>query len=475
MQTMEFTVHSDQIIRPWPRIEQYQNSTLRYTPPADFPAHWQRQNGRVKMIRVWVTLDEIWNIEDDTYNWNYRIGVDRLGEKRYYPYDWPNTRPSDTLFEDYLTSYCAMADEAMLNIRRFERETADGVLSYEKYEEVCEKVIEHCRDLCGNIAWIEVSNESEIGGFGGLTVEEYMSLYNAVCRAVNRLNARRGWSLKVGGTAMTGSYATRGLWHEYMKALAEDTCPDRRIDFYSFHSYNHDVDCLQQLYSIHKSDVAKYNLPDAPVFFDEYGTCAATGVLTDSLQNACETLTGMLRGADLPGMYVFPWCTFHNPNRQISYTQYVRLPDDTYAPTPNGQAVHMLFGMLENELRLECQRYIYDQETGKLLRREAAPFCSQPLFRARATGDTKHLYLIVTNPADEPLTVNCHLSALEGSRAEVVIRQVDAAQNNAVTGPVCRELGVTETREIAIEEGESDLQCLLPPFGFACWSIQVLS
>ena len=153
----------------------------------------------------------------------------------------------------------------------------------------------------------------------------------------------------------------------------------------------------------------------------------------------------------------------------------MRLPDDTYAPTPNGQAVHMLFGMLENELRLECQRYIYDQETGKLLRREAAPFCSQPLFRARATGDTKRLYLIVTNPADEPLTVNCHLSALEGSRAEVVIRQVDAAQNNAVTGPVCRELGVTETREIAIEEGESDLQCLLPPFGFACWSIQVLS
>ena len=197
-------------------------------------------------------------------------------------------------------------------------------------------------------------------------------------------------------------------------------------------------------------------------------------MLTDSLQNACETLTGMLRGADLPGMYVFPWCTFHNPNQQISYTQYVRLPDDTYAPTPNGQAVHMLFGMLENELRLESQRYIYDRETGKLLRREAAPFCSQPLFRVRATGDTKRLYLIVTNPSDEPLSVSCHLAALEGSRATVQISQVDATQNNAVTGEVCHELGVTESRELNLVDGACDIACVLPPFAFACWSIQVL-
>lgn len=472
MQTMDFTVHANQVIRPWPRIEQYQNSTLRYTPPADFPAHWQRQNGHVKMIRVWVTLDEIWNIEDDSYDWNYRIGVDKLGERRYYPYDWPSTRPSDTLFEDYLTSYCTMADEAMLNIRRFERETADGILSYEKYEEVCEKVIEHCCDLCGNIAWIEVSNESEIPGFGRLTVEEYMPLYDAVCRVVNRLNARRGWSLKVGGTAMTGGHAIRGLWHEFMAALAADTCPDKRIDFYSFHSYNHDVDCLRDLYNIHKSDVERYNLPDAPVFFDEYGTCAATGVLTDSLQNACETLTGMLRASDLRGLYVFPWCTFHNPQLQMSYTQYLRLPDDSYAPTPNGLAVHMLFGMLDNEVRIECQRTLHDPVTGRVTARVAAPFYAQPLFRVRATGDTKRLYLIVTNPSEEPLTVHCHLDGLEGSAATALISQVDAKQNNSVTGEICRELGVTERREMSLTDGECDVCCCLPPFAFACWSIQ---
>ena len=474
MQTMDFTVCADQIVRPWPRIELYQNSTLRYTPPANFSAYWQAQNGRVKVIRTWVTLDEIWNIEDDTYDWNYQIGVDKLGDKRYFPYDWSVTRPSQTHFEDYLTTYCTLGEEAMLNIRRFERETADGILSYEKYEEVCEKVIEHCRDLCENIVYIEVSNESEIAPFGRLTVPEYIRLYDAVCRVVARLNARRGWNLKVGGTAMTGTYAIRGLWHEYMKALSEDTCPEKRIDFYSFHSYNHDVDCLQELYNIHKSDVERYNLPDAPLFFDEYGTCAATGVLTDSLQNACETLTGMMRAADLPGMYVFPWCTFHNPKQQISYTQYIRLPDDSYAPTPNGQAVHMLFGMLENELRLRNEYYVRDPETGKVLKRPAAFYSSQTHFRARATGDTKQIYLIVTNPSDQPLSVNCSVEGMQGRKAEVVMRQVDDKQNNAVTGEVCYDLSVTEFREIALQEGVGNVACCLPPFGFACWTIRAV-
>ena len=40
----------------------------------------------------------------------------------------------------------------MLNIRRYEREVAvEHVISYEKYEEVVERVIEHYKELCPNI------------------------------------------------------------------------------------------------------------------------------------------------------------------------------------------------------------------------------------------------------------------------------------------------------------------------------------
>ncbi|MBE5782770.1 MAG: hypothetical protein E7329_05560 [Clostridiales bacterium] len=449
MQTMNFAVKAGQTVRTWPRVELYQNSTLRYTPPADFADFWVSNNCRPKIIRTWVTLDEIWDIETDTYDWNYQIGVDKLGDKRYYPYDWPISRPSETHFEDYLTSFCRLADEAMLNIRRFERETADGLMSYEKYEEVVEKVIEHCKDLCDNIVYIEVSNESEIPSFGSLTVAEYMPLYNCICHVVKRLNERRGWNLKVGGTAMTGGWTLRGLWHDYMKALAEDTDPDKRIDFYSFHAYNPDNNCLQQMYNMHKSDVVKYGLPDAPLFFDEYGTRRATGVLTDSLQNASETLTGMLRGADLHGMYIFPWCTFHNPELQMSYTQYLRLPEGGYAPTPNGHAVHMLCGMLDDEVVIQ----------------------GNTNFRARATRKGNQVYMIVTNPSEDPLQIACTVEQLEGQKAEVVMRQVDAKQNNVVTNPPCTELAVTEFREVTLVEGAASIACELPPFAFACWTI----
>ena len=54
------------------------------------------------------------------------------------------------------------------------------------------------------------------------------------------------------------------------------------------------------------------------------------------------------------------------------------------------------------------------------------------------------------------------------------ISQVDATQNNAVTGEVCHELGVTESRELNLVDGACDIACVLPPFAFACWSIQVL-
>lgn len=449
MQTMNFTVDSERVIRQWPRIESYQNSTLRYTPPADFPAHWESINGHPKMIRCWITLDEVWDYRTGEFNWNYQIGVNNYqDDKNHYDYDWPSTRPSQTHFVDYLKSYTAMADEAMLNIRRYERETADGILSYEKYEEVCEQVIEHYRILCPNIVYIEVSNESEIDCFGKLTIEQYMPLYDCICRAVARLNAKHGWSLQVGGTAMTGSWFFK-LWRPYLEALAKDRTPERRIDFYAMHMYHPDHNHLAQMYNLHKAAIAELGLPDAPMYFDEYGTRGATGVLTDSLDNASGTLTGMLRGADLAGMYIFPWCTFHNPELQISYTQYLCLADGSYVPTPNAHAVTMLCGMLDNELKL----------TGNAD------------FRARATGKGDEVYIIVTNPSNDPLLVGCTLLGLKPGKAAVEMRQVDNLQNNAVTNPPCTTLAVTERRELAVTDAGAAIACELPPHAFASWRI----
>ena len=63
------------------------------------------------------------------------------------------------------------------------------------------------------------------------------------------------------------------------------------------------------------------------------------------------------------------------------------------------------------------------------------------------------------------------MEQLEGQKAEVVMRQVDAKQNNVVTNPPCTELAVTEFREVTLVEGTAAIACELPPFAFACWTI----
>lgn len=454
-------------LRRWPRIESYQNSTLRYTPPEDFPAFWSEQmDMRPKILRVWVTLDEIWEPDTDTYDWDYLIGVDKQGEKRHYPYDWPVTRPSETHFEKYLTSYCAIAEEAMLNIRRFERETADGVLSYEKYEEVVEKVIEHCVRLCPNIRWIEALNESEIRTFGMITVAERVKLYDCICRAVNRLNSRYGWELRVGGVAITGGYYFKEEY-EYLRQLSVTGTPERRIDFYSYHSYRGDRNRLTQMYVLHKAAIEELGLPDAPMFMDEFGTRPLSGERIENLMNACGTLAGMLHMSDMRGLYVFPWCTYHNPELQMVYTQYLRAGNG-YTATPNAFAVRLLRDMLEDELVVEEQnsgmedfdhRVLYSRDPGQL----------------KATASGNEVRLIVTNPNEEEMPVSGTIFNLEGSRAVIELIQVDEQHNYFPDDPADTALKVTERKEVPVIDGSVQLSALLPRFGFAGIRVTVFS
>jgi len=93
-------------------------------------------------------------------------------------------------------------------------------------------------------------------------------------------------------------------------------------------------------------------------------------------------------------------------------------------------------------------------------------------FRARATGRDGEVYVIVTNPSDESLLVSCTVTGLTPGQATVEMRQVDALKNNAVTNPPCKELVVTERRELTVTEDGASITCELPPYAFAGWLIK---
>ncbi len=412
---MKLTVNSANILRKWPRVEEYQNSTLRYTPPKSFPAYCASKIGRAKVIRTWVTLDEVWDYRTDEYHWNYPIGVNNyVGDKKHFNYDWSITVPLGTDFIDYLTAYCAEADEAIFNIRRYEREVTDGLIPLSKYEEVVEKVVGYYKELCPNIRYIECCNEVELNSFGGLTMPEYYELYKATCRAVRRLNASHRYELPlgVGGFAMSGCMSRWNIWQQFLRLLAADKSPDRMIDFYSAHDYNPNFWRIMDFAARHEELVKQLGLPDAPVFFNEYGIVGCTGKPEDSLKNASGVLNGMIMSSHLGNLHVFPWCTFHNPGYQISYTQFLDLGNDTFAPTPNGNAFIALHMLEENEVEI----------------------WENVEYKAVATAGNGKVAVLVTNPTDVPMDVDVDVNDLKGYVAHVKHYVCDSQKNNRVTG-----------------------------------------
>lgn len=457
---MKITVNAAKRLRRWPRVEEYQNSTLRYAPPPSFAEYCASVIGRPRIMRCWITLDEVWDYRTDEYFWDFRIGESRYeGDPNHYPYDGGVIVPSDTRYIDYLTTHAAQADELIFNIRRYEREVTDGVITLEKYEEVVERVLEYYKNICPKLVYVECCNEVELGSFGGLTMPEYYELYKRTYRAVGRLNAKYGYEkpMKVGGFAMSGCVSRWAMWEDFLRLMAADDSPDKLIDFYSMHDYSRDIFRLSDFYVRHNELVHRLGLPDVPLFINEYGTTGTTGVLTDSLKNASGIIAGLILSSRFENAHVFPWCTFHNPALQISFTQFLRLtdmngvPTDAYAPTPCGNAVTALHMLKEDEL--EILEY-----TG---------------YKAVATADPDgSVALLVTNMGEETAEYELTVNNLKGYSCEVEEYLVDSVNNNCVTGPAADSFAPTGCSRQKLTRGALTLKFALEPHAFKLLKIK---
>ena len=412
---MNITVNANNVIRKWPRVEKYQNSTLRYTPPKDFPKYYADIIGKQKIIRCFLTLDEVWDYRTDKYNWNYDIGVNNyVGDKNHDTYEWGISTPLGTKFLDYINSYAEYADEVLLNIRRYECEGRDGIVSLDKYEEVVEKVIEYYKEACPKITYIECCNEVELYGFGHLTMDEYYKLYKCTYRAVYRLNSKHNYStpLKVGGFAMSECIDHFNIWYAFLKNLASDTSPEKCIDFYSMHDYSTDIYRIPDFVMRHKEAVKNLGLPDSVILFDEYGSPYCTGNAEDSLKNASIIIPGIIMASHLENFHLFPWCTYHSPKYQLSFTQFYK-PDNSssYAATPNGHALTAFHMLAENEIEIE----------------------ENVSYKAVATADEKRIVILASNPSDEETDYRISIRGLKGYNAKIKNYLCDSSHNNNLT------------------------------------------
>ena len=429
----------------------WQNSTLRYSPPEDFPAYMSKEIGRAEIMRVWITLDEYWDYKTGSVYPDYDIGVARYPvAELHYPYDWKNIvpAPSGTRFKAYLTSHAKEADELLLNVRRLEREVSDGVITFDEYENIFEKAVEYCKELAPNIRYIECCNEVDIRSFGQLTAEEYVNIYLCAYRAVKRLNEKHSYDipLELGGFAAAHP---RPVWDMMRDIVAGLKNAGVEMDFYSYHHYEagatqnlvlkkdyevarlSGVNKIRHILKLHGEMLADFGLPKRKVFLNELGRAKTTGIDGDSLYNAAGLITYLLAFgcSDEPEIYPFPWCTFHNPNLQISYTQFLLCEDGSYAMTPNGVAVKMLHELCGEHLSVSVSE----------------SFARDPEYTAVAVENDGVIYVIAANPSGETVLGELEIEGMEEGEYVIKGHLCDPKHNNCVTSKLCDGKSIEQT------------------------------
>ncbi|MBR2908076.1 MAG: hypothetical protein IKC26_09920 [Clostridia bacterium] len=478
---MKITVNAKHSLGKYVDPTAWQNSTLRYTPPEDFPAFLETRVGRAKIMRTWITLDEYWDYKTGRFYPDYDIGVARYKpEELHYVYDWANIvpAPSGTRFEAYLTSHAKCADELLLNVRRLEREVSDGVITYEQYEEIFEKAVDYCKSLAPNIRYIECCNEVDGKSFGNLTPEEYVKIYLAAHRAVKRLNARNNYDipLEIGGYAAAKTLARWDMIDKVLRLLRESEIGDCPMDFYSYHLYNRSfsvdlftqnrgeiaslggVGKLRKIMELHNALLDEIGLPVKPVFLNELGRASTTGIDGDSIYNACGILTYLIAfGSEgLDNLYPFPWCTFHNPKLQMSFTQYLLNEDGSYSATPNGHAIEMLHSLSGDRLALEIT--------------EASGPDAE--FRAIAAQDGDgSIAVVCVNPTAEVDESSITVTGLPDGTYRFDSYKCTPRDNNVVTGKGTGALELTASKTHTSKDGVLFHYAILPNTSFALYRI----
>lgn len=439
---------------PWHRVEKYQNSTLRFSPGEDFPAHLEKMIGRPKVMRCFLTLNDAWDYRTGEYYYDFVLGLDRYMDDPNTPlYDRDETKlsPYGMTLLPHLMTHAAHADEVCLSIRRYEREVKSGQLAIEKYEEIVEHLLEYYKERIPNIRYIEC-NEPDCWQFGDMTSYEFYQLYKVLYRVVNRLNAKHNYDmpLLVGGPCY--AFLDTKAHEAFLRLYTLDRDPEKRIDFYSTHTYSTDLTRIPNYYAWLKKTIQELNLPDGDLHWNEWGAtdgCSPEPKINQ--KNAAMSIEMQITMADKTDLHIYPWCSYHDPSIQVDRSQYIDFGRTTgYLPTFLGQAYIALSRLLDDRLEVVGNLGNYGV----------------------VTTDSQKQVVLVTNSTDKPKDVRFVVSGLEKEMVTVKVYKVDALHNNCFIDHGIDDLKETACFEIPVVNGEVEISDKLDVFGFAQWVIE---
>ncbi len=436
--------------------ERCQAVSMCAAPRAALPFRLRDTYGQLRLVRYHICLDEVYDFRTESFRFDYPIGHYLFAdEPRKWRAYWERTFPTDTSMKELMKSFSDCTEEMMVGIWRYERDVLDGLVSLEQYERAIEKTLAHYKEFCPNIRYVEFSNECY---YWGISTEQYYSLFKVVMRVVSRLNARYNYEkpLLLGGNAIDSIINRPHLWWGFLKSYRDDPDPDKHLDFYTFHDYHTDHGPrIHEMIAIHRAFLTELGLPEKPMFFDEFGhICPARGDLSSNLENASGLISAMIAGLPYEDLEMFPWCSYHNPDSQMCYTQFIER-GGSYIPTPNAHAM-TLFSKIDGEVMpLDVLR-------------ESAP-ATENLLVVKNGGT---VYILATNIRQQELSLSLKLCGLPAGTLSVTETWVDERENNCLTGDP-QSISLQPTAVWRAKGGEDlVLDVKLKPHAFCLWEIK---
>ncbi len=320
-------IDASQYNRRFPNLPAGRNTSIQKAPAPVLAEVSEREFGKARITKCWLNLDEMWDYRTRQYDFNYRIGVHKYDDvKEKHQETWGSVKETNVRFHDYLQAFGKHSDEIMLTIRRYERDILDGNLgvTMEDWKEIFKEAVVHYRQICPNLRYIEVCNEYALSGFIGCTAEEYYEFYQTAYRAVNEANVELGLKdesrVLVGGPAVTGDIV--GKVDAFLENFSEDTSPNRRLDFVSWHEYGKSYHGTAFREGQVQGLLASHGLPTAmPMFVTEHDPVhGKLGNHELNLVNGAGLVKSLyFSSVYSPGMIVMPWVQYHIDEIQTQF------------------------------------------------------------------------------------------------------------------------------------------------------------
>ncbi|WP_163718507.1 GH39 family glycosyl hydrolase [Mangrovibacterium lignilyticum] len=274
---------------------------------------------------------------------------------------------------DYLSDACRISDNVMVNCSHLGVVRGWNVSDDEKIERLAQ-ILKELKTNFPKIKYIEATNEPDYAN-EGVTPENYYQYYKIYYKAVNKVNADLNPEspLLVGGPAISQFSLT---WLQpFLDAYVEDSSPDKRIDFISFHGYYTKPDSAYILFKDNPSlvkdqrvilnqELASRNMKvDVPVFITEMGMYPGpafddfTSMKNDHLRQAAGMASILYWYMESKNTYPFNWVMRHRSEGrkdQLVTRTDLGLPFvQTEKFTPYGNMMLMLSKMKETRVTAE--------------------------------------------------------------------------------------------------------------------------